>query len=142
MDYLALGRAALLREGSSDPFEHELNEETAQASRPTPQLTTEDALADLGPRTIGPLVSCSTCDAQTWARHRGFPVCRRCAINPATSHRLAYRAALGHVWDLVAEGERADPEECRRALAAEDALAVEIGEPTASTLRARWARDH
>lgn len=55
--------------------------------------------------------------------------------------RLAYREALRRVWTLAAQGEHADPAAC---LAALDELARrldDVGEPAATELRRRWARE-
>jgi hypothetical protein len=88
-----------------------------------------------------PFAPCALCPRWTFASFGTMPLCLDCALAPPTPARLAYREALHLVWTLTAEGERADPAACLAALDELTRWLDEAGEPAATELRRRWARE-
>jgi hypothetical protein len=99
------------------------------------------ALPDLGPKTVGPFAACDVCQAATWVRYGTVLLCRPCAVDPAGPATVAYRGALEQWWALDAQGPDADHASIAEAVQQLARLADEVGEPRATALRRRWARE-
>ncbi len=56
-------------------------------------------LPGLGPRHVGPFSSCAICEAGTWARFGGTPLCFACALT-VSPERLAHLMA-GEIVEVV-----------------------------------------
>jgi tubulysin polyketide synthase-like protein len=91
-------------------------------------------------RQLGLAECCYVCGGASSVFYAGISLCRACAERRGTT-LLAYRDALRDFWRLTAEGERAKPEACRRALDEVVRLIDEAGEPRATRLRHRWEND-
>jgi TubC N-terminal docking domain len=100
-----------------------------------------DALPGIGPRRIGAFSPCVLCGVGSWARYGNIVLCLRCAQAPETPLTLRYRIALWRCWALMAQGEHADVQDAMSASEEIHRLLDEVGEPTATKLRRRWASE-
>lgn len=91
------------------------------------------------PRQVGSSERCAFCGAGTWACYAGLPVCEECACHQDVAVWFRYQSALNAWADLV--GGPADDLLAREVHQQLLKLIDEVGEPRATQLRRRWARE-
>src|SRR5262249_40234470 len=93
-----------------------------------------------GARTLTRFSSCVLCGAGSWMAYGPAVLCRMCAWAPTTPLRLRYRAALLRCWAVIARSGSDTEEDKGQVINEVRRLLDEVGEPTATRLRLRWAR--
>jgi TubC N-terminal docking domain len=85
--------------------------------------------------------SCVLCGRGSYVEVGDAAVCSACVSAPTTPLCLGYRSSLRRCWALMVEGDLADQGEASAVLDELNRLLDEVGEPSATGLRRRWAEE-